>query len=103
MKKQRPKICRCCGFWITKGQADHNPTCQVAEWEVIAKKQEETAKKQKEIQQRIKQKMVEEYYRKKRIGPPIPVNSTSKAKPHPHSNWPPIINGGAVESNKRRH
>jgi hypothetical protein len=71
----------------------------VLELETIGKRQAES---EKQYLRRKKQEMVEHYYRKKRVRP-LSVNPANKAKSHPHSNWPPIISGGAVESNRRRH
>ena len=102
-KNSHPKICPCCGYWKLKGEPRHSPTCKVAKWEAIKWHQAGGAKHQRNLQQQKKSAMMEDYLRKKRIGPPISVNSASKAKPHAHSNWPLIISAGAVESNKSRH
>ena|ERR1039457_5664324 len=103
MKTKEPMICPLCHYGRYKGVPAHSPTCRRGKWEALEKREEENTRLGKSNKSKKSKGWIEDYHRKKRLGPPASVNSAAKAKSHPQSSWPPMISGGAVESNRRRH
>lgn len=100
MKETPIQRCSCCGEWRIKKKLIHRPNCPFAQWEKIHEAEEKSGSHDSHQKHRA---MVADYYRKKRIGPPLSGTSPKKAKAHPNQGWRTIIEGGAVETNRKSH
>jgi hypothetical protein len=98
--KAVPRYCRICRGGRMGNKLQHKPNCSALAWERIHAEEPERRSREQAEKRRA---ALEEYRRKKRIGPPIPHTAPKQAKAHPQGAWPPIIGGGAVETNRRRH
>lgn len=103
-KKARARIKSCpgCRAWMWDGKIVHTPKCPRREWEMIeqTQKAQPTQKQKEEIQIRAG---ISASKRLARLGPSTNAPPPKKAKAHKDSNWPPIVPGGGVETNRRKH
>ena len=100
-KKAAAIVVKCpgCNEWKFEGQIVHREKCPTTTWEALEKNQ--PSQKQQE-QLKVKAAIASAKLSAK-LGPPISALPPKKSKPHHHSNWPPIIPGGGMETNRRKH
>jgi len=93
--------CPSCKEWNFEGHIRHLPNCHAEAWQSIAETQRRLPSPRQQEQLNVSA-AIATAKRKAKLGPPRNPPGSKKSKAHPHSTWPPIVPGGAVESNRRK-
>lgn len=96
------KMCPCCRQWEYGGHVTHTPTCQVKIREAIDSHQSSQLS-QKQLEHQKINAAIKSAKLAAKLGAPVSAPSPKQSKPHHNSSWPPIISGGGVETNRRKH
>ena len=102
-RKAAARIVKCpgCKQWEFDGQIVHLENCPTKAWEKVRENQKTQPSRTQQERIKVKAAIASAKLAAK-IGPPISAPSPKKSKAHTHSNWPPIIPGGGVETNRRK-
>lgn len=91
--------CPSCKQWKFNGKIEHLENCHSNAWDKVNKNQLSP-----KVQEELKLKSaLKNAKAQARIGSPLGLNPPKKSKAHSYSNWPPIVSGGGIETNRKRH
>ena len=93
--------CPCCEEWTLEGHISHSPNCTAEAWKSVTEIQKQLPSSRQREQLKITA-AIATAKKKAKLGPPLNPPGSKKSKAHPQSSWPPIVPGGAVESNRRK-
>jgi hypothetical protein len=93
--------CVSCKQWKFEGHIDHLPNCPAEAWRAVKENQSHRPSPRQQEKLKVDAAIVTAKTKSK-IGPLLNAPAPKKSKPHPHSSWPPIVPGGAVERNRRK-
>ena len=93
--------CPGCKEWKLDGRISHAPNCPSEIWKTVTENQRQLPSQRQREELKINAAIVTAK-KKAKLGPPLNAPAPKKSKPHPQSSWPPIVPGGAVESNRRK-
>ena len=102
-KKACAGVIKCpgCQEWMFEGRIIHRESCPAKQWEEvkIGQRKQGAQKQQEEFRNNAE---IATAKMKARLGPTINATTSKKAKAKPQAAWPPIVSGGAVESNRKK-
>jgi hypothetical protein len=93
--------CPDCKEWKLDGRISHAPNCPSETWRTVTENQRQLPPQRQREELNVNAAIVTAK-KKAKLGPPLNAPAPKKSKPHPQSSWPPIVPGGAVESNRRK-
>jgi hypothetical protein len=93
--------CPGCKQWTLDGRINHLPNCHAETWNSIKENQRQLPSPRQREQLKVSEAIATNR-KKTTLGPPITAPAPKKSKSHRQPTWPPIIPGGAVETNKRK-
>jgi hypothetical protein len=96
------ELCPICKEWKLDGKITHLENCPATAWSKVAADQGNQPSSKQQEQLRVSAAAATAM-KKAKLGPPLNAPAPKKSKSHPQSSWPPIIPGGAVETNRRKH